>query len=310
MTSTWRKPRRCARVHEAVVDQQVAPLHELRAKLARQEHVLVEGRVVDARRQQHDRRVRLPPRRQLPQRLVQQPSVVVDVAHAGAAVHPPQAGLDRLAVGDHVRHPGGHPQVVLQHKEPVVGPDEVRAADGHPHPQRRLHAAHLHAVLRAPAHHVDGDDAIRDDASLAVHVGQEQVERLHTLHQPALQEIPLRRANDSRDEVDGDDALLRLFVAVDREGDALSREGVRDALLNAAELLLRQLRQRLVQQPGALTRLAVRQEHFVEYAGVHLVVGEVHVAALWLVSPLVSMKTALYLWIQRARAVFPKTYSV
>ena len=55
----------------------------------------------------------------------------------------------------------------------------------------------------------------------AVDVGQEQVERLHPLAHAGLDHRPVGGRDQPRDHVERQDAVDRVAVAVDREGDAL-----------------------------------------------------------------------------------------
>ena len=151
-------------VDVAIVDQQVAPLDELGPDLLGQEDVLVERRVVHARRQQRDRRVGAPHRGQLLQGLEQHLAVVLDLLHSDCPVQAAQTCLGRLAVREHVGHTRRDAQVVLQHFESVVRSHQIGAAYGDPRAVGGREAAHLDAVLRTAAHHVDRDYPVVDDA--------------------------------------------------------------------------------------------------------------------------------------------------
>ena len=120
-------------VHVAVFDQEIAALHQVGADLAGQEHVLVESRVVDTRGKQCHRRIRGALGREFAQGLAEDEPVVLDVSHPGTAIEEPMGGLGCLPDGKHVRHPGGHAQVVLEDAEPVVGANQVGPADRRPH---------------------------------------------------------------------------------------------------------------------------------------------------------------------------------
>ena len=268
-----------ARVDGAAVHDQVAALDQVGSELAGEEHVLIEGRVVDAGRQQRDGRIGTALGRELLKRRPQQAAVLLDPPDAGAPVEAAEALLDRLAVRDHVGDARGNAQVVLQHEEALVGADDVGPADGDPGTARGRHAAHLQAVLRAAAHDVHGDDAVLQDPARAVDVPQEEVDRLQALRQARLQVLPVGARDHARDAVDRDDALVGLVVPVDREGDALGREHPGHALLDEADFLGRELAQRLVDLPAVLSVRAVREQHLVVERGIQIVVVEVHRAS-------------------------------
>ena len=61
MMSTRRQTLRSPHIHEPVVHQQVSSFNEFRANLVRQKHVLVEGGIIHAGRQQGDRGIGSPP---------------------------------------------------------------------------------------------------------------------------------------------------------------------------------------------------------------------------------------------------------
>ena len=268
---------RRAHVHDPVPDHQIAALHQLCADLVGQEHVLVERRVGHPGGQQGEGRfARAGGGGQLAERLAQQASVMLDLPHPALPVETPHARLHRLAVGDHVGHPRRHPQVVFEHQEPVVGAHDVGAADGDPGPVGRAHPAHLAAVLGTAVHQVLGDDPVGDGPGVAVDVCEKVVEGEDPLHEARLEPLPVGGGHDAGNAVDRDDPLVRLLVAVDREGDALVEKRPADPLLNLAELCARQPAQRLVELEAVLAWRAVRPEHLVVDGRVDLVRAEIH----------------------------------
>ena len=111
------------------------------------------------------------------------------------------------------------------------------------------------------------DEVGRDDAGLdaflrAVDVGEEGVERRDALLQAALERDPFRLGQHARDDVEGDQPLGRLVVAVDREGDAdaaeeqlgLAAAGVEDLGGRLVEPLLQVPRRRSGRPPAPLRR--------------------------------------------------------
>jgi len=91
----------------------------------------------------------------------------------------------------------------------------------------------LRAVVGGPEDDLGRDHAVLDDALLMIDVIEEEVQGGDALDQPRLDMLPLGRRDDAREGVEGEDSLRALFVAVDREGDALLEE----QQLEAAELL-------------------------------------------------------------------------
>ena len=115
-----------AHVDDVVVRHQVAALHQVDAHLARQIGVLKVRGVEDARREQHDIRLRPALRRQRAQRGQQQLRIVLDRPHAVAREKLRKRPLHHPAVGEHVAHARGHAQVVFKHHEfAVVQPQQV-----------------------------------------------------------------------------------------------------------------------------------------------------------------------------------------
>ena len=210
---------------------------------------------------------------------------MLHLLHPGASIQAAQARLGRLPVREHIGHTRRDAQVVLEHLEAIVGPNQVGAADGDPGTVRRGEAAHLDPVLWTASHNIYRDHTVTDDsglpvdvfgAGLAVDVLQEEVKRLDTLRQPLLKLPPVGARHHARQAVNGDDPLIGLVVPVDSEGDALVLEGACSPLLNAADLLYRELGQSLVEPPAVLSGRAVRQKHLVIYGWVKIVVVEVH----------------------------------
>ena len=252
-----------AHVDEAVVDHEVAALHQLHAHLLGEEHVLVEGGVVDAGSEQDDAGVRDAGRRELGQRLAQQPAVVLDPAHPVTAEEVAQAGLQRAPVGQHVGDARRHPQVVLQHHEAVVGAYDIGAAERHVDAVGHLEAPHLDPVLRAAPHQVHRHDPVLENPPRPVDIGEEAVERFQALAQAALDQVPVGGVHEPGQEVDGDDPLLRPVLAVDRERDPLVQEGALGVLLHGGDLGGAHPVERLAERVAVGARHAGGLEHLV-----------------------------------------------
>ncbi len=80
--------------------------------------------------------------------------------------------------------------------------------------------AHLRAEIGIAVDEVGRDFPGRDDLARAVDVGEKHVQRLDALVQTGLEFRPFGPADHPRDDVEGDQPLGRVLVAVDGEGDA------------------------------------------------------------------------------------------
>ena len=161
------------------------------------------GRVERARRQDGQARLLGRYRGQGRQRLAQAGRVVVDLTHVRLAEDPRQDALEHLAVLEHVGHARGHAQVVLQHAERAVqAPHEVHSRHVHVHAAGRAEADHLLQPGPRARDQLARHDALVQDALLGVDVREERVQRLHPLHEPALDHGPLARRDHARDRVE------------------------------------------------------------------------------------------------------------
>ncbi len=99
--------------------------------------------------------------------------------------------------------------------------------------------------------------------------------------QAALDEFPLVRRDDARDQVEGENFLRALVVVVDRERDALRQEGRVGEGALALELALVHALKTFQQLAVVRARLPGRAEHFVEETlGLITVEKFVHVSVL------------------------------
>ena len=89
---------------------------------------------------------------------------------------------------------------------------------------RHLEIDHLGPEVRVAEDQVGRDDAGLHDLARAVEVGQEHVQRLDPLDQARLELRPFVPRDQARHDVEGDQPLGRILVAVDREGDADAAE--------------------------------------------------------------------------------------
>jgi hypothetical protein len=97
----------------------------------------------------------------------------------------------------------------------------------------------------------------------AVDVVQEQIEGSDTLLQSSFDARPFTRGDDARHQIGWDDALGRLIVAVDGEGDALMQERLLTSLLAQPELILRELNEPAMKLCVVGPHPAVGAEHLV-----------------------------------------------
>ena len=126
-----------------------------------------------------------------------------------------------LAVFEHVRHARRHAQVVLQHVElALAGAHDVDAGDVRVDAAGHVEAGHLGAVLRIAEHLLGREQAGLEDLLVVVDVVEEGVERADALAQARGELAPLVRRQHPRDDVERDQPLVAVLLAVDREGDA------------------------------------------------------------------------------------------
>ena len=130
-----------------------------------------------------------------------------------------------LAVLQHVGDAGGRAGIVFQHVEGFgVHAHDVDAGDVHVNVVRHLLPAHLRAEGRIAEHQIVGHDAGAQDLARAIDVLDEGIERLDALGEAFFQQPPFGARHDARDDVEGDQPLLRVGLAIDREGDADAAE--------------------------------------------------------------------------------------
>ncbi len=152
-----------------------------------------------------------------------------------------------LAVLEHVRHPGRHPQVVLEHVVlALAGTNDVDAGDVRVDPARHVHALHLAPELRVAEDAVPRDNAGVEDRLIVIDVVQERVERLYALPQAAVEHLPFRRGNDPRNDVERNQPLGSAVLAVYGERDAHAME----CAFRLLALLRDAARRRPLQPPG------------------------------------------------------------
>jgi hypothetical protein len=85
-----------------------------------------------------------------------------------------------------------------------------------------------------------GNDFVVEDFFVGVDVAEEVIEGGDALGEAALNEVPLSRSDQARQQIIGKDALGAFVAAVDGEGDSLGEEGKVGRLLAALQFLLGQ----------------------------------------------------------------------
>jgi hypothetical protein len=170
-----------------------------------------------------------------------------------------------FAVFQHVRHARRRARIVLQHVELlVVDADDVDAGDVHINVVRHVLAVHLGPEHRVLVDQVLRDQACAQDIAGVVDVRKKHVQRFHALLQPGFEDRPFLRGNDPWNDVEWDQPLLRLGVAVDGEGDADPAEQQFGFLAPIFQRVRRRLLQPERQLPVGLTQAPVRLAHFIE----------------------------------------------
>ena len=116
---------------------------------------------------------------------------------------------------------------------------------------------------RAPEEERARDLPFADDPLLVVDVVEEEVERAHPLDQPALEPVPLPAGDHPRNQVEREDPLDALVLAVDREADPLVHERQLDRVPPLLELLEAEPAELLRESPIVRPRGPGRLEHLV-----------------------------------------------
>eukprot|EP00659_Diplonema_papillatum_P009763 gene9762-biopygen9780 len=204
--------------HLEVVHEQVGAFHQLHAHFPGQECMLEERAVKPARRQHHH--IRVVQAAGAFQGLEQQVGIVVHRGDALLGEHLGEQAHHHLAVFEHVAHAAGGTQVVFEH---VVGAvaiaHQVDPGDVRIDIAVQVQADHGLLVTLVAQHLIGGNDPGLDDALVVVDVGKEHVQRIHPLDTAALDDTPLTGGDAAGDDIEGDQALGVLLVAIQGEGD-------------------------------------------------------------------------------------------
>ena len=205
--------------------------------------MLVVGRVELAGGQQHHRRLAGGgARRHRAQGGEQVVRIIVDRRDPHAIEQLGEQPHHRLAVLQHVGDAGGRAGIVLEHVEGVgIDPHDVDAGDVDIDIARRLDPRHDRLEGGVLQHQRFRHHAGAHDLAAMIDVADERVERLHPLLEALCQPLPFARGEHARDDIERDQPLLALGVAVDVEGDADPAKEVLGFELAALEQLGRRL---------------------------------------------------------------------
>ena len=216
---------------------QIAAFDQFDTHLAGEVGVLEISRVEDARRKQHNVRLRAPFGRERAQRAQQQLRVLLDRLDLVAGEELGKDALHHAPVGEHVAHARRHAQVVFEHDEvAVLHADEVGAAHGHVHVSRHLQPDHLAAKVFAAINDLARHDTVGENAAFVVDVAQKHVQRGNALGQAGFHLFPLGMGDDAWQQVVGKDLFGAFLAPVDCEGDALVEEAEVGGLFAALQV--------------------------------------------------------------------------
>ena len=225
------------------------------------------GRVVRARREQHALILAAAARRHRRHRFAQHGRIHLDRRHCALAQHGREHLLHHVAVLEHVRDARRRAHVVLEHEERAGRvADQIDPRDVDVHAARRADAAHRLAVALRSLDERARHPALVEDPLIAVHVGEEQVERVDALLEPAAHRRPLRSGDDARDQIEREDPLGRGSPAVHRERHAAAQEGGVGELLAAPELVAAELVEPAHDRRDRRMWTPLRVDEFVERA--------------------------------------------
>src|SRR5205823_7821240 len=216
---------------------------------AREKRMLVIGGVVDARREEHNGRIRFPRRREVTQNVEELLAVIF---HRPDTVLSEQIWKDPahdLAILDDIGNAGWAARIVLQHEKITVAiADQIGAANVDVDISRHIEVHELWTKVRGLPDVIFRNHAIAQNGLTVIDVVQKKIERSNSLFKTALNFLPFFARNDSRDEIEWKNPLGPLGIAVNREGDALAQESERGQVTLAIEFSFRQLGETL-QQP-------------------------------------------------------------
>ena len=248
-----------------VLDDQVVALDEEHAHLAGEERVLEVGGVRHAGREDDHHGLVRPPRRRVEQRAEEEVRIVLDPTDRVGGEELREDAAQDVAVLEHVGDAGRTAAVVLEdHVFTVAVADDIGAHDVGVDALGRDHAEELALVFLAGEHELGRHDPVLEAALVLVDVEDEEVQRGDALNEAGLDPLPLAGGDDPGDEVEREDALGPLLLAVHRERDALVHQRELLQPLAALDLGLREGLEDRDERTVVRTRTALAAERFVE----------------------------------------------
>ena len=216
------RPARRAHVNDVLGDEQIAPFDQFDAELVGEERMLVICRIERSRRQQRDGRIlAADARRDRAQARQQFVGISLNWRDAMLGEQVRQQPHRYFAIFQHVGNARRRAGIVLQHiKIVAVDAHDVDAGDMHPDVVRRPAADHFRPVIRIAQDQVGRNQAFLQDRAGTVNVAQEHVERVDALGDASFKLVPFGARDQPWNNVERDEPLRRVLVAIDAEGDA------------------------------------------------------------------------------------------
>src|SRR5690348_10211870 len=87
-----------------------------------------------------------------------------------------------------------------------------------------MDAAHLTSEVFASVDQFARDNTIVEDFAIVINIFKKQVQRCDTLRQSIFHRLPLRRRDDTRQQIIRENALCSFIASVDCEGNALMQK--------------------------------------------------------------------------------------
>ncbi len=251
-------------VDEAAAHEQVLAFDQLDAHLLREERMLEVRAVVRARSQHHDHRCGDAGGCDAREVFEQPVRVVLDGRDAVEGEQFGKQPHHHLAVFEHVGDARRHAQVVFEDVELALArAHDVDAGDVRVDAAGHVESLHFGAVLVIAEDLFGTQHACAQDVLAVVDVRDERVERLHALAQSRRELAPFVGREDARHDVERNQPLVAVLLAVHRERDA---DPVKEAVGFSALLAQRVLG--FADQPVGVDRIG--QAHL-PVGGVHLV---------------------------------------
>src|SRR5438477_11384220 len=198
--------------------------------------------VVDARRQQHDCRILFPCGRDVSKNVEQLLALVI---------HRPDPVLGKeiwkntahdLPVLNDVGNARRAARVIFENKKIAIPiAHQIGAANVDVNVLRDAEVHELRPEMRRLPDVILGNHAIAQNRLAVIDVVQEEVERGDSLFQTALDFLPFRGGDNSRNQIEGKNSLGPLRIAINSESDALAQKSERSQFTFAVEFVFLQL---------------------------------------------------------------------